>query len=224
MKRSEINQQIARAIDFFETMRFKLPAWGYWSPAQWKGKGPEAAEIMHCRLGWDITDFGNGDFAKKGLILFTLRNGNLVRDKKTYAEKIMVVAEDQETPMHFHWKKMEDIINRGGGNLIIELHGSTPDEALSDTPLVVSIDGMQRTVDSGTKISLSPGESICLEQGMYHRFYGEAGKGSVLAGEVSMVNDDSNDNRFLKPQGRFPDIEENEPPRYLLAIDYPRFL
>jgi len=28
---------------------------------------------------------------------------------KSYAEKIMVVDSDRETPMHFHWAKTEDI-------------------------------------------------------------------------------------------------------------------
>ena len=34
--------------------------------------------------------------------------------------------EEQVTPFHFHWNKMEDIINRGGGNLLIQLYNSTP--------------------------------------------------------------------------------------------------
>lgn len=56
-------------------------------------------------LGWDLTDFGFGDFNKCGLILFTIRNGNFMKDKKPYAEKIMIVEELQETPMHFHWSR-----------------------------------------------------------------------------------------------------------------------
>ena|SRR5690554_1431468 len=43
-------------------------------------------------LGWDITDFGSGEFYKRGLFLFTLRNGKYKVDKKPYAEKIMIVA------------------------------------------------------------------------------------------------------------------------------------
>ena len=115
----------------------------------------------------------------------------------------MIVGENQETPMHFHWKKTEDIINRGGGNLIIQLFGSTKNEQLSQDPLTVSIDGMARRVSSGSTITLAPGESICLEPGVYHRFHGEQGKGKVLVGEVSSVNDDNSDNRFFEPQGRF---------------------
>jgi D-lyxose ketol-isomerase len=224
MKRSEINALIDRSIAFFDEMKFKLPRWGYWSPDEWTGMAADAAEIVDNMLGWDLTDFGGGDFATKGLILFTLRNGNVHKGAKTYAEKIMIVEENQETPMHFHWSKMEDIINRGGGNLVIELYGATEGEELSDKPLRVTIDGITRTVEAGGTVVLTPGESICLEPRMYHRFYGEEGRGTVLVGEVSSVNDDTSDNRFLEPQGRFPDIVEDQRPGRLLATDYAKYL
>jgi D-lyxose ketol-isomerase len=224
MKRSEINRLIGESKDFFDQMKFKLPPWAYWTPDQWKGKNESYSEIVDNMLGWDLTDFGAGDFLKRGLILFTLRNGNPDKDKKTYAEKIMIVEENQETPMHFHWRKMEDIINRGGGNLVMELYASGDNEEFSDKFLEVKIDGVKRTVKPGGSVVLTPGESICLEQGVYHRFYGEEGKGKVLVGEVSAVNDDNIDNRFNPEVGRFPEIEEDESPRHLLASDYPRYL
>ncbi len=224
MKRSEINQLIESSIEFFEQMNFKLPPWAFWKPEDWKGKYETCSEITDNMLGWDLTDFGSDDFKRYGLILFTIRNGNMKRDKKPYAEKIMIVDELQETPMHFHWSKMEDIINRGGGNLVLELCNSTPDEEMSDRPFTVKTDGVVRKLLPNGKIVLTPGESICLEQGLYHRFYGEAGKGKVLVGEVSAVNDDNTDNRFYPPVGRFPQIEEDVEPVYLLASDYPKYL
>jgi D-lyxose ketol-isomerase len=173
-------------------------------------------------LGWDLTDFGSGEFAKMGLTLFTIRNGKPGRDSKPYAEKIMVVRENQVTPMHFHWSKMEDIINRGGGNLMVELHLATEDEKLDpNTPVTVSIDGVERTVAPGTVVRLEPGESITLTQHLYHKFWGEEGHGWVLVGEVSAVNDDTADNRFLEPLGRFPKIVEDEPAERLLCSEYP---
>jgi D-lyxose ketol-isomerase len=176
-------------------------------------------------LGWDITDFGSANFPRCGLTLFTIRNGNLARgDKKTYAEKIMIVREEQETPTHFHWSKMEDIINRGGGNLVLQLWASTPGEELSKDAFRVQVDGVTRQLNAGESVVLAPGESICLEQGLYHRFFGERGKGTVLVGEVSAVNDDNTDNRFLVPAGRFPAIEEDEAPLHLLVNDYARYL
>jgi len=224
MKRSEINELITDSIAFFDEMKFKLPVWGYWEPSRWKGKGEVAGEIVGNMLGWDLTDFGGENFGKKGLILFTIRNGKIGRDRKPYAEKIMIADELQETPMHFHWQKMEDIINRGGGNLVIELFGSNENEEFSDKPLTVKIDGIARTVEPGGSVILTPGESICLEPGMYHRFYGEKGRGKVLIGEVSMVNDDTSDNRFHEHQGRFPDIHEDEQPKYLLCTEYSKYL
>ncbi|MEN8228088.1 MAG: D-lyxose/D-mannose family sugar isomerase [Bacteroidota bacterium] len=224
MKRSEINQLISSSIEFFNEMSFKLPPWAYWSPEEWKGKYESCKEIVENMHGWDLTDFGSGDFHTTGLILFTLRNGNPERDKKIYAEKIMIVEELQETPMHFHWSKMEDIINRGGGNLVIELNNSDGEENFSPDNFEVKVNGISRTLSAGEAITLTPGESICLYQGLYHRFYGEKGKGKVLVGEVSAVNDDSTDNRFKEPAGRFPEIIENEEPLHLLASDYKEYL
>ena len=233
MKRSEINNYIREAIQFFDTMGFHLPPWAFWRPDEWKGRYGDCAQIVDNMLGWDITDFGRSDFRRCGLLLFTIRNGNFDRatanDKpvdpeKPYAEKIMIVREDQETPYHFHWHKMEDIINRGGGNLILELAQASADGKLGTGPVQVSIDGVRRTFDAGERVSLRPGESITLTPNMYHRFYGENGNGTVLTGEVSMVNDDLNDNRFLEEQGRFPQVEEDEQPLHLMVSDYRRYL
>ena len=224
MKRSEINQLIRSSIAFFNEMNFKLPPWAYRTPGEWKGKYDSCSEIIDNMHGWDLTDFGSGDFHKRGLILFTLRNGNAGKDKKIYAEKIMIVEEMQETPMHFHWSKMEDIINRGGGNLVIDLYDSDSDENFSQADFEVKTDGVSRTLKAGSSVTLTPGESICLHQGLYHRFYGEQGKGKVLVGEVSAVNDDSSDNRFKEPVGRFPEIVEDEAPLHLLANDYQNYL
>jgi len=223
MKRSEINQILENAKSFIAERKFFLPPWAFWSLSEWEINKENAAEVIDNMLGWDITDFGSGDFYRRGLFLFTLRNGKFNVDKKTYAEKIMIVEENQETPMHFHWAKMEDIINRGGGNLVIELYNSTPDESLADTPVTLKVDGVIRTVEPGGKVILTPGESICLEQGVYHRFYGEEGKGKALVGEVSMVNDDTSDNCFHEAVGRFPTIEEDAEPLHLLVSDYVKF-
>ncbi|MFZ4724524.1 MAG: D-lyxose/D-mannose family sugar isomerase [Paludibacter sp.] len=223
MKRSEINQLINESLEFFDKMNFKLPLWAYWKAEDWKGKTEECAEIRNNMLGWDLTDFGSEDFHKRGLILFTIRNGNLRNDKKPYAEKAMIVEEMQETPMHFHWNKMEDIINRGGGNLVLELYNSDSNNEFTNEPVIVKVDGIERIVEPGGKVILTPGESICLTQGLYHRFYGEPGKGKVFVGEVSAVNDDAHDNCFFEKVGRFPEIVEDELPAYLLASDYDKF-
>jgi hypothetical protein len=224
MKRSELNNRMRGAVAFIRNMNFSLPPFAFWSPEEWKKKGHECDEIRDCMLGWDITDFGSGDFMKVGLLLFTIRNGSPTdkRYAKTYAEKLMIVEEEQVTPFHFHWSKMEDIIVRGGGNLIVQVYNSDANEEFASTPVTVSIDGRSYEVSAGSMIRLTPGESIALPKGQYHKFWGEKGKGKVLVGEVSMVNDDHTDNRFHEPAGRFPAIEEDEEPIYLLGNEYPK--
>ncbi len=224
MKRSEINARIRDAEVFFAAMNFRLPPWAARNPDDWRARGESDAEIVGNMLGWDLTDFGSGDFARRGLFLFTMRNGAARRDAKPYAEKIMIVGEEQETPLHFHWSKMEDIINRGGGNLVLQLFGSTSDEGLSPEAVQVRVDGITRRVEAGGQVVLLPGESICLAPGLYHRFFGEKGAGRILVGEVSAVNDDNSDNRFFESVGRFPDIEEDEAPYRLLVSDYRNYL
>lgn len=224
MKRSEVNALMRDSLRFIAEQSFRLPPFVTWSPADWRKKGQEFDEIRDNMLGWDITDFGSGDFSRVGLILITLRNGNVKDSRygKPYAEKIMIVRERQVTPMHFHWHKMEDIINRGGGNLMVRVYNSTPDETLADTTVTVNVDGDRRSVAAGTVFTLGPGQSITMERRLYHSFWGEEGKGTVLVGEVSQVNDDKSDNRFLEPAGRFPSIVEDEQPIHLLCTEYPR--
>ena len=218
MKRSQINQILQSAQAFFTQHQFHLPPWASWTEADWQGQGDACREVIDCQLGWDITDFGSGDFAKRGLTLFTVRNGKAGSSYgKTYAEKIMVVDDGQETPLHFHFQKAEDIINRGGGKLLLQLWNSDGQGEKADTPVSVSIDGVRRTLEAGALVSLAPGESICLTRGLYHRFWGE---GKVLVGEVSQVNDDFSDNRFYEDVGRFPSVDEDEAPWRLLVSDY----
>lgn len=223
MRRSEINAIMRDAIAFLKARQFLLPPFAYWSPKDWRSKGRECDEIRRNMLGWDITDFGSGDFARTGLFLFTIRNGNLKdpANIKPYAEKILIVRENQVTPMHFHWSKIEDIINRGGGNLMVQLYNATKDEKLADTDVHVSTDGVSRTIKAGEIVRLTPGESIALPRGLYHKFWGEPGKGTVLVGEVSAVNDDTVDNRFLDGVPRFAKIVEDEPPLHYLTNEYP---
>ncbi len=224
MKRSQINQILKNTISWLKNMNYKLPPFAYFTPKEWAANGHEYDEIRDNMLGWDITDFGQGKYEKTGLLLFTIRNGNQhdPRYSKPYAEKLLLSQENQVCPNHFHWSKMEDIINRGGGNLMVQVWNSTEDEGLADTPVEIHTDGHVSSVPAGTIIRLTPGESITLPPRQYHAFWGEKGHGPVLIGEVSMVNDDNSDNRFYEKQGRFPTIEEDEEPLYLLCNEYPK--
>lgn len=223
MKRSEINLAIRNMEKMIEAHHFRLPPFCKWSPEDWKNKGHAYDEIRDNMLGWDVTDYGEGRFREIGFTLITLRNGNtkLKKYSKTYAEKLLMIEEGQYSPMHFHWSKMEDIINRGGGNVLIRVYNSMPDEQLGDTDVKVNTDGYEYTVHAGTQIKLTPGESITIYPYMYHDFEVEPGTGAVLLGEVSMCNDDETDNRFYKELGRFPQIEEDERPYRFLCNEYP---
>lgn len=224
MKRSEINKIMREAISFINKRGFSLPPFAYWGPREWKNKGHEYNEIRDNMLGWDITDFGRGNFYRIGLLMFTLRNGNFNIKKytKPYAEKLLIVEEEQITPFHFHWSKMEDIINRGGGNLLVQVYNATDEKKLAKISVQISQDGRNYIAPAGTIIRLIPGESITLSSKVYHKFWGEKDTSKILLGEVSKVNDDRVDNYFLEKVGRFPSIEEDEPPLYLLANEYPK--
>ena len=218
MKRSEINHYIKEAAAFFDANHLYLPPWAKWTPAEWQTKGTECSEIRNNALGWDITDFGKGDFLKEGLTLVTMRNGNLKLDKKPYCEKIMLVRDGQITPTHFHWTKMEDIINRGGGTLCIKLWKANAEEQPTNDDVSIQVDGVTRKFKAGETLRLQPGESISFTPYIYHTFWSE--NGWSLIGEVSTVNDDANDNRFLEELPRYPAIMEDEAPAFLLCNEY----
>jgi D-lyxose ketol-isomerase len=225
VKRSEVNDIMRAADDFIRSFGFLLPPFAYWTPEEMRARRDRIAGIVDARLGWDITDYGQGRFGKMGLFLFTVRNGSeadLTRGGgMCYAEKIMISRHDQVSPMHRHVVKAEDIINRGGATLALKLYNSDAEGNICKTSdVTVATDGLLRTQPPGGVLHLSPGESVTLMPGNWHAFWGEGG--DVLIGEVSTVNNDLTDNIFAEPIGRFAEIEEDEPPLHLLVSDYPR--
>jgi len=227
MKRSRVNVIMREADAFIRAHGFLLPPFAYWSPEEFLLRREQAHGVIDARLGWDVTDYGKGDFERVGLFLFTLRNGraeDLAKGKgMLYAEKIMIVRERQFCPMHRHDIKAEDIIVRGGGVLALQLFMSDADGNIDrEAEVVVPTDGVLRRLGAGDTLRLSPGESVTLMPGVWHSFWGE--EQDVLVGEVSTVNDDWTDNVFAEPIGRFAEIEEDEPPLHLLVSDYDRYL
>ncbi len=218
MKRSEINGFLREAVAFFRGHHYYLPPCAFWTLDNWTELGAEAEYLRARGIGWAVTDFGSGMFAQCGLLLFTIRNGLVGDPSKIFAEKIMLVRANQRTPFHFHFHKTEDIVNRGGGKLVMELYNSDQQGHFADTEVHVRCDGLEQTVPAGGKRILEPGESITLAPGLYHSFYavGE----HTMAGEVSSVNDDTTDNRFREPLPRFANIFEDERPLHLLCSDY----
>ena len=230
LSRSIINWSIETARHVFTHFGISLPAFANWSPAQWEGADAGADEIRHCMLGWDVTDFGSRRFFEIGRTLFTLRNGrtNDPAYPKSYAEKFIIDPEGQRAPAHYHRTKREDIINRAGGNIIVELTATESDGSPSSRKFAIAVDGISRTLGAREQIRLKPGESLCIPPRTIHQFWGEEGTGYrmdgigyTVSGEVSSVCDDWRDNVFLDPAERFPVLEEDEPRRVYLCHEYP---
>lgn len=225
MKRSRINDILREGDAFIRSFGYVMPPFAYLSPEALKVA--DHAELKTRRMGWDITDYGEEDFDKMGLFLFTTRNGlngDLgKRSAMLYAEKIMISRQDQLSPMHRHDLKVEDIINRGGGKLVLKLYMADAAGGIDhDAEVAVMVDGMTRKLPAGGLLKLEPGESVTLFPNNWHAFWGEGG--DVLIGEVSTVNDDLTDNVFAKPIGRFANVEEDEAPLHLLVSDYDKWL
>lgn len=239
MKRSKANEMILYVMEALKNAKFPLPPFAYYTPDEWKDLDESEEELVENMLGWDITDFGSGDFERIGLTVFTFRNGNShAKEKypKPYAEKILYVKDGQILPYHYHWEKREDIINRGGGDLELTLYNAVPEDfadveggragapgRFDDTPVIATVDGKKLTVPAGGKLILKPGQSISIEPGQYHMWQGVPGTGDVILFEVSTTNDDTIDNRFYRKSERIPSLEEDEEPKYLIFADYPRY-
>ncbi len=227
MKRSTINRTLAEANELIGRHGFVLPPFASWTPETFKARADEARHLIDTRCGWDVTDYGAGRFDEMGLFLFTLRNGRLADLEggggMCYAEKLLISRDGQLSPMHTHVIKAEDIINRGGATLVVELYGSDEQgNFAADRGGSVLCDGIRREFAPGEQLRLAPGESVTLMPGDWHAFWGDGG--GVLIGEVSTVNDDETDNVFREPIGRFATIEEDEAPTHLLVSDYGTWL
>lgn len=219
MKRSEINAAIAHAKALLAENNITLPFFGYTAPEEIRAF--DLTRIKAVMLGWDVTDFGSDDFRKVGATLFTVRNGDVKNPGigTPYAEKYIIMAGEQEIPMHYHMMKTEDIINRAGGDLMIQVYNSKPDRSLdTETPVELWLDGVKRSFAPGEVIRVTTGNSVTLTPYVYHRFFAEGG--DVIVGEVSSINDDNADNVFLTPSERFTGIDEDAAPIHLLCNEY----
>ena len=225
MKRSVINKNIQWAMDACKRLHFNLPGFAFWTPEEWEKRKGETEHMVSVAQGWDVTDYNSGDFDKIGAVLFTLRNGNLYDNTKgtPYCEKIIAMKAGQNLPMHFHYTKTEDIINRCGGTLVVRAYNSKGEAegyALdTESPVHLRIDGVPITIPAGGTVEVTNGNSITLFPYIYHEFFAKAEDGDLIVGEVSSINDDSKDNHFLNGLD-LPPIEEDEPVKYPLCNGY----
>lgn len=193
MKRSEINRAYREALDCLGRHGWVLPP----------------------KPRWDITDFGLGDFRQFGLTLITLAS------EPEYCEKLMHARRGQTTPCHTHARKKEDIICRAG-SLTLWLWANQPALSLEPTSSAervrVSLDGEPIELPAGRPCVLEAGQRITLVPGIWHAF--APASDEAIIGEVSTANDDQHDNFFVDPAiGRFPGIEEDEPPQITLISE-----
>ena len=221
MKRSHINAAIRWAEAQLAQQHIALPRYASWNLSQWQqATGLDALRVL--MLGWDVTDFGTGHFDETGAVLYTLRNGSLKNPALgvPYCEKLIVMADGQRLPCHYHVAKTEDIIVRAGGPLQLFLWQVDPETGkTTDAEITVRTDGLSVTVMPGEPLYIDPGNSITLTPYMAHVFGPASGTDAIL-GEVSAVNDDTTDNYFLEPVSRFAQIEEDEPIEHPLCNEY----
>jgi D-lyxose ketol-isomerase len=168
--------------------------------------------VLPPRPKWDITDFGLGDFDRHGLALVNLA------EEPEYSEKLMYARRGQATPAHMHARKKEDIICRAG-ELTLRLWPAKPSSGASLRDVfAVQVDGGLLDVRTGADLVLAAGSRVTLAPGVWHSFWPSSAE--CIIGEVSTANDDLRDNFFLDPAvGRFPAIEEDEPPAVRLMRD-----
>lgn len=225
MKRSEINRSIRWAEELCRKHGIALPDFSRYAPDRREMANPARENLVKTMLGWDITDFGSGDFARCGAVLFTVRNGSVYDPAvgTPYCEKYIFMKDgcEQEIPMHYHIHKTEDIINRAGGLLCVQVYAKGED-GRPDPKKSVTLyrDGVRYEAAAGEIIKITNGNSITLTPFVYHRFYTETGTGDLAIGEVSKINDDDADNVFADPQERFCAVEEDEASYRLLVNEY----
>lgn len=232
LHRSTINREIRTAREVAAHYGIALLPWAHWSVADWQGVAGDPAydEIRDCMLGWDVTDFGSGDFERIGRVLFTMRNGRHgdANYPKSYAEKLLIDPENQRAPAHYHQSKREDIIALAGGNILVQLEFADADGRRSGLPMRVKVDGIGRELEPGGIVRLEPGMSVTIPPHTIHQFWAEEGTGWAFEGkrwslsrEISSVCDDLNDNFFIDVEGvRFPEIVEDEVPIACLCHEY----
>lgn len=225
MKRTKINAAILKAKKRLEEYKISLPMFAYWDSSEWQKNENKISRIKERMLGWDVTDFGSGDFDNCGAVLFTVRNGdkNDKENKAPYAEKYIILSDatEQKIPLHYHIEKTEDIINRGGGILVVQLYNKDENGGLDmENDVVVYMDCVKHIVPAGGFVEVMPGNSITLEPFVYHSFCAKKNEGLLIVGEVSKVNDDNNDNVFYVKSDRFCEIEEDEEKLHPLVNEY----
>jgi hypothetical protein len=106
---------------------------------------------------------------------------------------------------------------------MIQLYNARDDETMDETsPGHVYRDGVRYPFAAGQVFEIAHGASLTITPKLYHRFWAKDGAGVLVGGEISTISVPKTDNRFGGNARRFVPIEEDEPARWLLNIDYPQ--
>ena len=182
MKRSEINHFLDEGITFLKSRRYSLPPQAFWTLSEWNKNRDKATELAKRRIGWDLTDFGSGNYKRIGLLLYTLSNGIVGQNSEPvdqpFSNKLLIVGENQVTPLHHHRMKMEDIINLGGGNLLLKVFNVGESESIDKaSPVKIFQNEIWEEHGAGRVMTLEPGERVKARPPSLSRILGSAREG-----------------------------------------------
>ena len=189
MKRSEINEAIAEAMQVFR----------------------ESGWILPPQPRWDVTDCGSGNFPKCGIALVNLA------EEPEYSEKLIYMRSGQAIPLHTHRLKKEDIICRCG-LLAMELWAGHPASTPLAQAMTVKRNGIAVSVESGVPFVLAAGERVTLVPGVYHSFWPSANH-TVIGEVSTANDDAHDNIFADTNVARFPGIEEDVPALLRLVSD-----
>ncbi len=231
MKRSAVNETIAWAIDTAKRYGVGLPPFASWTPEQF-GKLNQKEEAIRASLGWIVVDFGQGDFLKCGLTILVLSaptvdsKGCPITDSEKlgypprfFSRKLLFLKAGQSEPHHYHREKKEKEVSLlAGGPIEFQLAWSTEDSSLSNSDVIVRVDGICHTTTTKDWLKLMPGQTISLSAGLSHVF--RALGNDVILQETSTSNNDKTDNYFPLTAIKGNPIEEDEFKKFTLISDH----
>ena len=130
MKRSRVNEIIREADAFIRSFGYVMPPFAYWTPDELQGAPAAPASSTPGSAGTSPTTARATSTSSACSCSPCATAAPPISPRGSgmlYAEKIMISRKDQLSPMHRHDVKAEDIINRGGGTLVLELFSRDAD-------------------------------------------------------------------------------------------------
>ena len=153
MQRSEVNCLQREALRAFAEHRFALPPFATWNEAEWRNN-PEAACYCHAhQMGWDITDFGSGDFAPRARDLPRPERRQGFSTEKPYAKPPVVPRSTRRRIISTasRWRTSSAAAAQPDPELAKYVDG-----ALAEQPVTVTVDDGSASPAPASRSSASP--------------------------------------------------------------------